>query len=79
MKPEQVREAVLAILLDEVKWEGPVPRGPLDRHLDSLQRMSLIVAIEDRFHICFEPEDEETIVDFEDLVRTIASKTVEAA
>jgi len=79
MKPEQVREAVLAILLDEVKWDGPVPDGPLDRHLDSLQRMSLIVAIEDRFHICFEPEDEQTIVHFDDLVRIIAVKTAEAA
>ena len=79
MKPEQVRDAVLVVLFEELQWEGPVPEGPLERHLDSLQRMSLIVAIEDRFHICFEPEDEETIASFDDLVRVIALKTTEAA
>ena len=79
MKPEHVREAVLRILADEVQWDGPAPDGPIDGRLDSLQRMTLIVAIEDYFRICFEPEDEASIRDFDDLVRTIETKTAEAA
>jgi acyl carrier protein len=71
---EIVRDELTRILRDEVKWEGPVPEGPLEQHLDSLQRISLVVAIEDHFHICFEPEDEAAIHDFDDMLHAIAVK-----
>ncbi|HEY2774398.1 MAG TPA: acyl carrier protein [Candidatus Binatia bacterium] len=79
MNPERVREEVEKILRDELRWQGTVPDGGLDVHFDSLQRMSLVVAIEDHFHICFEPEDEESIRDFDDLLRSIVEKTGEQA
>jgi len=69
-----LREQVVAVLRDEVKWEGPLPEGGLDRHLDSMQRLALVVALEDRFEICFTPEDEQGIHDLDDVVRCIAGK-----
>jgi acyl carrier protein len=81
MKPERVRDELLGILAEqfgkEVDWKDDLS-GRLDRRLDSLERMSLIVAIEDHFLICFEPEDEATIEDFDDLVHSIAAKSTQA-
>ena len=74
MDSEQVRNAVATILREEVQWEGPFPEGGLDKHLDSLQRMSLVVAVEDHFRICFEPEDEAAIHDLGDFLRVILVK-----
>lgn len=74
MEAQEVRETVAALARDETNWKGPLPEGPLDRHLDSLQRLALVVAIEDRFQICFDPEDEQRIRSVEDLVAGIVSK-----
>lgn len=74
MTPQELQEAVVAVLREEVKWEGPLPEGGLDRHLDSMQRLALVVALEDRFEICFTPEDEQGIHDLGDLVRCIGAK-----
>jgi acyl carrier protein len=75
-----VRDELLGILAEQfdkkVDWKDDLD-GRLDRRLDSLERMSLIVAIEDHFLICFEPEDEATIEDFDDLVRSIAAKSAQ--
>lgn len=76
--PQHVRDDIAEILRDEVRWEGPFPRGGLDQHLDSMQRLALVVAIEDRFQICFEPEDEQRIHDMDDLLRCIAVKVEKA-
>lgn len=74
MRLDDVREALVAILREEVAWEGPVPDGGLDRHFDSLQRMTLVVAVEDRFRICLDEHDEASIETVDDLVRCIAAK-----
>jgi acyl carrier protein len=43
----------------------------LSEHLDSLQVLQLVVAIEDHFRICFEPEDDDTAVTLRDVVAIV--------
>ena len=78
MIPQHLRDDVTSILRDEVRWDGPLPEGGLDQHLDSMQRLALVVAIEDHFQICFEPEDEKGIFTMDDLMRCIADKVGKA-
>ena len=74
MTPSRLHDEVSSLLRSELEWEGPLPAGELGQHLDSMQRMTLVVAIEDHFRICFEPEDEQGIRSFDDLLRCIAAK-----
>ena len=75
--PDHIRSDVMEILRNEAEWDGPFPTGGLAHHLDSMQRLALVVAIEDHFEICFEPEDEQRIHDFDDLLRSVAVKVEE--
>jgi hypothetical protein len=54
-----------------LRWEGPLPEGDLSHVLDSLQRLTLAVAIEDRFEICLDEDAERSIATFDDLVDTV--------
>jgi acyl carrier protein len=72
-----LRDEITEILRVEANWDGPFPAGGLDQHLDSMQRLALVVAIEDRYRICFEPEDEQRIRDLDDLLACIAAKLEE--
>ena len=67
------------IVKEELDWEKDLPTGSLSQALDSMQKMSLVVAIEDRFHICFEPEEEESIDSVEELVEFIQQKLSKGA
>ena len=58
----------------ELRLEGPLPEGDLSERLDSVQRLTLVVAIEDRFGVCFEPEDDESVRTVEDVVRVIRAR-----
>jgi acyl carrier protein len=58
----------------ELDWEGELPDGAIADHLDSLQRMALVVAVEDEFQIVLEPDDEERIETIDDLVTIIRRK-----
>jgi acyl carrier protein len=70
----QLRKDVTAILHDQLQWEGTFPDGGLEQHLDSMQRMAFVIAIEDHYEICFEPEDEQSIRSFDDLLGCVAGK-----
>ncbi|MGC6509240.1 MAG: hypothetical protein ACON4U_12550 [Myxococcota bacterium] len=59
------------IVKEELGWTSGIPKGDLSSELDSVQRLSLIVAIEDTFEICFEPEDESAIHNIGDLSQCI--------
>jgi len=64
--PPPTREAVSATLRElvarELGAEVQVPgQADLAEHLDSVQRLTLVVAIEDHFEICFEPEDDDQV------------------
>ena len=48
MTPEQIRADIEAIARRELRTEVPLPGdAPLEEHLDSIRRLSLVVAIED--------------------------------
>ena len=51
-----------------------IPTGSIREALDSMNRLALMVEIEDHFLIAFEPEEEDAIESFEDLVQCIALK-----
>ena len=47
---------------EKLKVDAPLD-GDLADHLDSIQRLTLVVAIEDHFEICFDESDEAEITD----------------
>ena len=78
MTLEEVRNDLAQLVKTKLRYEGPLDEGELADKLDSVQRLTLVVAIEDHFKICFEPEDEEQIRDLQDLLRLICLKLEEA-
>ena len=70
MTEAQIREALAALAKDNLDG-AELPDGPLDAHLDSVQRLTLVVSVEDHFEICFEPEDVEQVSTADDVVRII--------
>jgi acyl carrier protein len=58
----EVRTTILALAASELDLpEAPDDNTDLAESLDSIQRLSLVVSIEDHFEVCFEPEDDEGI------------------
>ena len=63
------------IVRSELDWkQDTLPKGSLAEQLDSIQRLSLMVAIEDHFTIIFSPEDEEKVDTIDDLIKLIEIK-----
>lgn len=79
MSPDSIRTVLTEIAREELKWSGELPSAELASALDSVQRLELVVAVEDRFRICFDAADEERIRTVDDLVREIGSKLDDAA
>jgi acyl carrier protein len=77
MNTTEIRSTLAELAQTELRLEGALPEGDLADQLDSMQRLTLVVAIEDRFLICFEPEDEVGVVTLQDLVATIQIKLQE--
>ena len=75
--PSTIRREIERIAADKLKLEGPLPEGDLGELLDSVQRLTLVVAIEDHFEICFEAEDDEAIHRIEDVVAIVARRLEE--
>ncbi len=72
--PEEIRATLHQLARDELRIEGPLPDGDLSGHLDSVQRLTLVVAIEDHFEIIVEPEDEDGLRTIDDLVALIGAR-----
>ena len=51
----------------------------LAAHLDSLQRLALVVAIEDHFAIAFDPEDDARAATLGGVIEVVAARLAEAA
>jgi acyl carrier protein len=71
---DEIRTALRRIAKDELRHEGPLPEGDLAEVFDSVQRLTLVVAVEDSFRICLDPEDEEGVRTLEDVVRLVEKK-----
>lgn len=74
MRSEAIRHALTEIVRKELDRSGPLPDGELSLVFDSIERMTLVVAIEDHFQICLDGEDEKNIRSIDDLVSMIGKK-----
>jgi len=74
MTEESVRAVLQQIAEKELGVQGTLPEGELAEYLDSVQRLTLVVAVEDHFQFCFEPEDESELRTLDDLVRYIVRR-----
>ena len=74
---ESIMNALTQLAETELGMEAGLTAGDLADQLDSVARLTLVVAIEDHFKICFEPEDEEEIHTVEQLVSLIRKKLTE--
>lgn len=77
MTHTEIRNTLQEIAREELDWSQDLPQGSLSEELDSMQKMSLVVGIEDRFLICFEPEEEEQIDTVDILIDFISKKIKE--
>ena len=78
MSPEQIQTTLVELARTKLRLDGALNAGELADQLDSVQRLTLVVAIEDHFEVCFDPEDETQIHNMADLVGMIESKLSEA-
>lgn len=70
MSPHEVHTQLAALARAHLGGRA-LPAGPLDSELDSLQRLTLVVAIEDHFEICFAPEEDEQVRTVDDVVQVV--------
>lgn len=73
MNEADILDSLAHLVREKLKVETPLS-GSLADHLDSIQRLTLVVAIEDHFEICFDESDEAEIHDLNDLVVAIQTK-----
>lgn len=79
LAPEQIQRQVLEIARTQLSL-GPselqqlTASTELAAHLDSMQRLTLVVGIEDHFEICFEPEDDEQAHTLGDVTRIVSQR-----
>ena len=71
-----VAREILRIARDELRLEGtpPGPDEPLASRLDSLMLLSLVVAIEDRFHVILTDDDAASVRTLAELSRMVAAR-----
>ena len=74
-----LQEEIRRLAARELDLQDDVLQGDLSENLDSMQRLSLVVAIEDHYEICFEPEDEEGTLTFKDVVKLVQRKLKQQA
>ena len=74
MTPETIQQTLTQLAEQELGLAAGLNPGDLANQLDSVARLTLVVAIEDHFKICFEPEDEERIHGINDIVEVISRK-----
>lgn len=79
MSEASLRAAIGEVVQRELGWSGPLPEGDLAAHLDSVQRLTLVVALEDRFQVCFDLDDEHQVRTVDDLVRALQERIAEGA
>lgn len=77
LRAERVRAEVIALARKELRRDLPealIGGADLAEHLDSMQRISLAVAVEDHFRICLPEEAEAEIRGLPDLVAAICAE-----
>lgn len=71
-----VAEEILRIAREDLRLEGDPPRPdePLAGRLDSLLLLSLVVSVEDRFHVVLTDDDASSARTLADLARIVAGR-----
>jgi acyl carrier protein len=71
-----VASEILRIARDELRLEGEPPTmdEPLSGRFDSLMLLSLVVAVEDRFHVALTDDDAATLRTLAELSRIVAAR-----
>lgn len=69
-----VGKTLVRLANEATGWDGDLPEGDLSEHLDSVDRLALVVAVEDHYEIILEPEDEEALLTVADVVSCIQRK-----
>ena len=72
--PNQNIAETVTKMAQEILDVTEIPNIPIREAFDSMNRLSLMVAIEDHFLIAFEPEEEDAIDSLEDLIQCIQQK-----
>jgi acyl carrier protein len=70
----EIRAQLATLARDQLGWTKPLPEGDLAEGLDSVDRLALVVAIEDHYQIAFEPEDDEAAATLDDVVRIVLER-----
>lgn len=79
LSPDAIRATLHKLAIEHLRRDAPLPEGDLSAHLDSMQRLSLVVAIEDHYRICFDPEDDEAVHTLDDVIAIVHRKLGESA
>jgi acyl carrier protein len=75
IRESAVAAEILRIAHEDLGLRGdPAPAETLRAALDSLQLLSLVVAVEDRFRIVLEDDDAAAAATLEDLARIVAER-----
>lgn len=69
-----LQEEIRRLAARELDLQDDALQGDLSENLDSMQRLSLVVAIEDHYKICFDPVDEQGTLTFQDVVKLVQRK-----
>ncbi|MFT5679315.1 MAG: acyl carrier protein [Myxococcota bacterium] len=69
-----LRAEIVSLITEELRLPDGVPDGDLAEALDSVQRLSLVVAIEDHYEIAFDEEDDASVTTLDDVVRLVAAR-----
>jgi acyl carrier protein len=75
MATDDLEAALVDLARTELSLEGTLaPDADLAAHLDSMQRLRLLVAIEDRYRVSFDAEDEAELRTLAEAVRALRRK-----
>ncbi len=82
MSADEIFDGIQAVVREHLRLDVPITRHTDiqgDLRLDSIQRLTLVVELENRFLVCFDAEDELGLETFADVVRLIQRRRAEAA
>ena len=74
-----IRQALQEIAEETLQWTEALPEGDLAEHLDSIDRLALVIAIEDRFEVAFDEAEDEGVHTVADIVSLVSGKIAEKA
>ena len=77
MTDAQILAGIRAVVAEHLDVDAPIePATELvaDLELDSIELLTLVAELENRFRICFDDGDEEGIVSVADLVRRVGER-----